>query len=68
METRIEQDSLGEMTVPADALYGASTARAIQNFPISGLRMQPSLVGALLVIKKAAARVNRESGEFQARQ
>jgi len=68
METRIEQDSLGEMRVPADALYGASTARAIQNFPISGIRMQPSLVGALLAIKKAAARVNRETGEFQARQ
>jgi len=66
METRIERDSLGEMTVPADALYGASTARAIQNFPISGLRMQPSLLWALLTIKKAAARVNRETGEFRA--
>lgn len=68
METRIERDSLGEMTVPADALYGASTARAIQNFPISGLRMQPTLLWALLTIKKAAARVNKETGEFAARQ
>jgi len=37
--TRIERDSLGEMTVPEDALWGASTARAVDNFPISGLRM-----------------------------
>jgi aspartate ammonia-lyase len=68
MNTRTERDSLGEMTVPEDALYGASTARAIQNFPISGLRMQPTLVWALLTIKKAAARVNLETGEFAARQ
>lgn len=68
MQTRIERDSLGEMEVPAEALYGASTARAVQNFPISGLRMQPALLWALLTIKKAAARVNEATGEFQARQ
>ncbi|HZP80492.1 MAG TPA: aspartate ammonia-lyase [Chthonomonadaceae bacterium] len=67
METRIERDSLGEMTVPADALYGASTARAVANFPVSGLRAHPAFLWATLVIKKAAAQVNREMGEFRAR-
>jgi aspartate ammonia-lyase len=64
MSTRIERDSLGEMTVPEDALYGASTARAVLNFPISGLRMQPAFLRAILAIKKAAAQVNRDLGEF----
>ncbi len=67
METRIERDSLGEMTVPADALYGASTARAVVNFPISGLRAHPAFLWATLAVKKAAARVNRDLGEFKAR-
>ena len=64
METRIERDSLGEMTVPADALYGASTARAVQNFPISGLRADPALLWATLAIKKVAAQVNLDLGQF----
>jgi aspartate ammonia-lyase len=64
METRIERDSLGEMTVPADALYGAQTARAIVNFPISGLRPHPTFVWATVAIKKAAATVNKELGEL----
>ncbi len=68
METRIERDSLGEMTVPADALYGASTARAVVNFPVSGMRAHPAFLWATLAIKKAAARVNRDLGEFRARQ
>jgi aspartate ammonia-lyase len=68
VETRTERDSLGEMQVPADALYGASTARAVANFPISGLRADPILLWATLAIKKAAARVNRDLGEFRARQ
>jgi aspartate ammonia-lyase len=59
---------MGEMQIPAHALYGASTARAVQNFPVSGLRMQPALLWALLTVKKAAARVNQETGEFQRRQ
>ena len=67
METRTERDSLGEMTVPADALYGASTARAVVNFPISGLRAHPAFLWATLAVKKAAARVNRDLGEFRAR-
>jgi aspartate ammonia-lyase len=68
METRLERDSLGEMSVPANALYGASTARAIVNFPISGLRADPIFVWATVAIKAAAARVNRDLGEFRERQ
>ncbi len=60
--TRRERDSLGEMEVPADALYGASTARAIQNFPISGLRFPRPFIRALGTIKQAAAEVNMELG------
>src|SRR5258705_7980731 len=59
---RIESDSMGEMRVPADALYGAQTARAVENFPISGLRFSRSLIRALGLIKKQAARTNAELG------
>jgi fumarate hydratase class II len=55
---RIERDTMGEMRVPADALYGAQTARAIENFPISGKRFPRSFIRALGLIKSAAARVN----------
>jgi len=58
-DTRIERDSMGEMTVPADAYYGAQTARAVENFPISGLRFPRSFIQALGTIKAACARVNR---------
>src|ERR1700744_2816731 len=58
MNTRREKDSLGYVEVPAEALYGAQTARAIENFPISGLRANPFLVRALVLIKLAAAKVN----------
>src|SRR5207244_2061571 len=54
----------GEMQVPADALYGAQTARAIINFPISGLRPHPLFVWATVSIKKAAATANRGLGEL----
>ena len=57
---RIEQDSLGEMQVPEDALYGAQTARAIENFPISGIPLDRSLIRALGLIKKNAAQANLE--------
>src|SRR5256714_7331149 len=67
MQTRIERDSLGEMEVPADALYGAQTARAVLNFPISGLRPHPLLVWATVVIKRSAASVNKELGELEAK-
>src|SRR4051794_39832976 len=60
--TRIERDSMGEMQVPADALYGASTQRAVENFPISGLRMPPRFLRALALIKLAAAQTNSELG------
>src|SRR5690242_6786589 len=57
---RIERDSLGEVQVPADAWYGAQTARAIRNFPITGLRPHPTLVRATVLVKRAAAEVNRD--------
>ncbi|HXG40793.1 MAG TPA: class II fumarate hydratase [Candidatus Limnocylindrales bacterium] len=60
--TRIERDSMGEMEVPADALWGASTQRAVLNFPISGQRMPRRIVRALGLIKRAAAEVNGELG------
>ncbi len=59
---RIEKDSLGEMQVPADAYYGASTARAIHNFPISGEPMPREFIQAHVLLKKAAATVNRDLG------
>jgi len=60
--TRKERDTLGEMDVPADALYGASTARAIRNFPISGFRFPRPFIEALGIIKRAAAEVNMDLG------
>jgi fumarate hydratase class II len=60
--TRIERDSMGEMEVPADALYGASTQRAVLNFPISGQRFPRAFVRALAQIKLAAAETNAELG------
>ena len=59
---RIERDSMGEMRVPAAALYGAQTARAVENFPISGLRFPRAFIWALGLIKKHAARTNAELG------
>ena len=67
-ETRTERDSMGEMTVPADAYYGAQTARAVENFPISGLRFPRSFIQALGTIKAACARVNTELGLLGARE
>jgi fumarate hydratase class II len=61
-EFRIEKDSMGEMRVPADAYYGAQTARAVENFPISNLRFGRRFIAALGLIKFAAARVNFELG------
>ena len=59
-EYRTERDSLGEMQVPADALWAAQTQRAVENFPISGLRLPPAFLCALAMIKKAAAQTNEE--------
>ena len=66
MSERIEHDSMGEVRVPADALWGAQTARAVENFPISGLTMPPPIVHALARIKAAAARVNADLGALDA--
>ena len=60
--TRQEKDSLGFVAVPAAALYGAQTARAIENFPISGLRASPFLIRAIAFIKLAAARASGDLG------
>ncbi|TLY24531.1 MAG: hypothetical protein E6K63_14785, partial [Nitrospirae bacterium] len=60
--TRIEKDTMGEVAVPGEAYYGVQTARAIQNFPISGLRFPRSFIRALGLIKWAAATVNESLG------
>jgi fumarate hydratase class II len=60
--TRLERDSMGEMEVPADALYGASTQRAVLNFPISGQPLPRRFIRALALIKQAAAEANAELG------
>jgi fumarate hydratase class II len=59
---RVERDSLGEMKVPANALYAAQTQRAVENFPISGIRFPRRFIHALGTIKKACARANLEMG------
>jgi len=66
-KTRTEKDPLGELPVPADALYGVQTVRAVQNFPISGLRPLPPFVTATVWIKRAAALTHRETGRLEAR-
>jgi fumarate hydratase class II len=63
---RIEKDSMGEMNVPDDALYGAQTRRAELNFPVSGWRMPTPFVSALARIKRIAANVNRDLGRLDA--
>ena len=61
-EFRIEHDTMGEVRVPATALYGAQTQRAVENFPISGSGLEPAQIVALARIKRAAALVNKELG------
>ena len=61
-ETRTEQDTMGELQVPMDALWGAQTQRAVNNFPISGIPMPAALIRALGLIKSAAASVNYDLG------
>src|SRR5712691_5721550 len=60
--TRVEKDSMGDVEVPADAYYGASTQRAVLNFPISGQPFPRRFIRALGIVKKAAAQTNRELG------
>ena len=62
--TRIEHDAMGEVAVPADALWGAQTQRAVENFPVSGERVDPRLIVALARIKAAAARANAALGRL----
>ena len=61
-DNRIERDSLGEIAVPATALYGAQTMRAVQNFPISGMRPYRAFIWSVAVVKQAAAQVNMDLG------
>ena len=64
--TRIEHDLLGDLAVPADAYYGVQTARALENFKISGvqLRLYPNFIKGLAMVKLAAARANFDTGGF----
>jgi fumarate hydratase, class II len=64
MNTRIEKDSMGTMEVPADALYGATTQRAVLNFPVSGYRFGRPFIRALGLLKWAAAQANRDLGRL----
>ena len=62
---RTERDTLGDVAVPDDALWGAQTQRAIENYPISGLREHPIFIRAFVMLKKAAAMANRELGAME---
>src|SRR5947208_7485919 len=64
---RTEKDSMGEMQVPADAYYGAQTARAVENFPISDLRFSRRFIAAMGLIKWGAAEINQKLGLFDDR-
>jgi aspartate ammonia-lyase len=68
MSMRVEHDLLGKKEVPADAYYGIQTARALENFHISGveLRLYPNIIKAFAMVKMAAARANHECGQFSA--
>src|SRR5258706_14982560 len=63
-DTRVEHDSMGQLDVPASALWGAQTQRAGQNFPATGLRMPRAFIRALGLIKHAAAGANAEAGDL----
>ncbi|HEX8034431.1 MAG TPA: aspartate ammonia-lyase, partial [Ktedonobacterales bacterium] len=65
--TRIEHDSLGDVAVPATALYGAQTQRAVENFPISGMHAHPAMIRATVLVKKAAALANMETDRLDPR-
>jgi aspartate ammonia-lyase len=66
-KTRMEKDPLGELPVPEDALYGVQTLRAVQNFPISGIKPLAAFVDATVRIKKAAAMTHKQTGRLDAR-
>lgn len=62
--TRVEKDTMGEMTVPADVLYGASTQRAVMNFPVSGRHVPEGVLKAYAILKAACARTNLKLGRL----
>jgi fumarate hydratase class II len=66
-DTRVERDALGEVQVPADALWGAQTQRAVENFTLSGLRFGRGFIAALGHVKRACARANRDLGRLPPR-
>jgi len=65
-EYRIEVDSIGEVKVPKNALYAAQTQRAVENFPISGMKPYPAFIWSISLIKRAAAEVNKDIGLLDA--
>src|SRR5438270_8876460 len=65
--TRTEKDSIGPKEIPADVYYGVQTARAVENFPISGMRARPALIRAIGMTKRAAAEANKELGLVEPR-
>src|SRR5690606_2416704 len=66
MTFRTEKDPLGEKQVPAEALYGIQTLRAVENYPISGLRPLPGFVEAVVMIKRSAAVTHKQTGRLEA--
>jgi len=66
-DVRMEHDSLGDKAVPASALWGVQTQRAVENFPISGMHAHPALIRATVLVKKAAALANMDTGRLDAR-
>ena len=64
---RIEVDSIGEVKVPKNALYAAQTQRAVENFPISGMKPYPAFIWSIALIKRAAAEVNKDIGLLDAK-
>ena len=66
-KTRVEKDPLGQLNVPEDALYGVQTLRAVQNFPISGIKPLPAFVDATVRIKKAAALTHKKTGRLDSK-
>ncbi len=67
MAQRIEKDPLGERMVPAEALYGIQTLRAVENFPISGLKPLPAFIDAVIWIKRSAALTHKQTGRLEAK-
>src|SRR5438309_10497394 len=64
-DMRTERDTLGEVLVPDEALYGAQTQRAVENYPVSGLREHPVFIRTFIQLKRAAALANRELGAMK---